>query len=57
MNPLKLIDGYKTYLIGAAAVVVGLYKYNEGEVGAEDLIWYGLGLVGIGHKLDKLKYL
>jgi len=55
MNSLSFVDNWKTYLIAGAAITVGLYKYNQGDPDGEGLIWFGLSLIGLGHKIDKLR--
>ena len=48
------LDGRKTYLAALGFVVLGIYDIIDGsvETGVQKIVT-GLGMVGIGHKIDK----
>ena len=56
MNQLKLLDGYKVYLVGAATVAFGVYRFSNGDVnGAASNILLGLGILFGRHTLQKIE--
>lgn len=45
------LDGFKTVLVGVAALGVGLYFIGQGENDrGTELLFLGLGLLGLAHK-------
>lgn len=57
-------DGYKTYIIGVASILIGAggialrfagrEEYSLSIEEGRDLILYGFGLLALGHKVDKV---
>lgn len=52
---MRVLSGWKTYIAAGTAVVVGAALVYVGQ-GTEGLAFIngGLGLLGLGHKADKL---
>lgn len=52
---MQILDGWKTYLAAAVSLVAGgaLLYVGQYETGAGFIV-SGLGLVGLGHKAEKI---
>lgn len=54
MNPLKLLDGYKTYIGAAGFALLGVYHLIQGEgAKATEYFAYALSILGIRHAITK----
>lgn len=52
---LQNLNGYKTYIAGAGAFLVfGWFVFSQDYQTAAGWFVTGAGLIGIGHKLDKV---
>ena len=51
------LDGYKTYLVGTATIIFGISGLIIGKIDANqamELVFVGLGMMGLRHGLSKL---
>lgn len=54
MNPLVLIDGYKTYIAGAGLVGLAIYQASQGDYKtALETFSAGLAAIGLRHSIQK----